>query len=98
VLSALLREIACSFARSDVFAQLLRVRLYAHSVGVLPLDRPCAAWEAEQLATFQRSDGGYWFGRKGGDLLPFSNPVSTVFAAQALEFWNGSLASRDLLI
>lgn len=93
-----LREIAPDFARSDVFAQLLRARLYAEQAGVVPLDRAAAEWEAAQLATFQRSDGGYWFGRKDGDWLPFSNPVSTAFAAQALECWESSPAPRHLLI
>ncbi len=93
-----LRDIAPDFARSDVFAQLLRARLYAAHAGVLPLQRACAEWEAAQLATFQRADGGYWFGRKGAEWLPFSNPVSTAFASQALEFWHGALAPRQLLI
>jgi hypothetical protein len=93
-----LRELAPDFARSDVFAQLLRARLYAHQVGAVPLSRACAEWEAAQLATFQRADGGYWFGRRAGDWLPFSNPVSTAFAMQALECWRGHLPPRELLI
>lgn len=93
-----LREIAPDFARSDVFAQLLRARLYADQTGVVPLDRSAAEWEAAQLATFQRADGGYWFGRKAGEWLPFSNPVSTAFAAQALESWHGAPPPRHLLI
>jgi len=93
-----LRDIAPEFARSDVFAQLLRARLYAAHAGAVPLERACAEWEAAQLAGFQRTDGGYWFGRKAGEWLPFSNPVSTAFAAQALEFWQGHLAPRQLLI
>lgn len=93
-----LRDVAPDFARSDVFAQLLRARLYAAHTGAAPLNRACAEWEATQLATFQREDGGYWFGRKDGEWLPFSNPVSTAFASQALEFWCGSLAPRQLLI
>jgi hypothetical protein len=93
-----LREIAPDFARSDVFAQLLRARLYADQAGVVPLDRDAAEWEAGQLAAFQRADGGYWFGRKAGEWLPFSNPVSTAFAAQALESWHGAPPPRHLLI
>jgi hypothetical protein len=93
-----LRDVAPEFARSDVFAQLLRARLYAAHHGVAPLSRACAEWEATQLAVFQREDGGYWFGRRDGEWLPFSNPVSTAFASQALEFWSGSLAPRQLLI
>jgi hypothetical protein len=104
-----LREIAPEFERSDVFAQLLRVRLYADWLGVVPLDRPAAEFEATQLASFQaadadrRIDGGYWFGRKRGEPLPFINPVSAAFAAQALELWEtsragGAQAHRHLLI
>ena len=94
----LLREIAPEFARSDVFAQLLRARLYAAEAGAVPLDKEAAQWEAAQLAQFQRADGGYWFGRKAGEWLPFSNPVSTAFAMQALECFDGPLAPRYLLI
>ncbi len=93
-----LRDLAGEFARSDVFAQLLRARLYAAASGAVPLDHAAAEWEAAQLAGFQREDGGYWFGRKGGEWLPYSNPVSTAFAAQALECRHGELAPRQLLI
>jgi hypothetical protein len=102
-----LRDIAPEFARSDVFAQLLRARLYASWCGAVPLNRACAEWEAAQLATFQNADGGYWFGvvgggaqtgAKAGERLPFLNPVSTAFAAQALELWKGDRAPRHLLI
>ena len=93
-----LREIAPDFARSDVFAQLLRARMYAHHNGILALDEAAAEWEASQLAGFQRPDGGYWFGRKAGEWLPFSNPVSTAFASQALEFRHVGLSPRQLLI
>jgi hypothetical protein len=93
-----LREIAPDFARSDVFAQLLRARMYAHHNGIVPLDEAAASWEAAELAGFQRPDGGYWFGRKAGEWLPFSNPVSTAFAAQALEFRHAGLSPRQLLI
>ena len=107
--AAYLRDIAPEFARSDVFAQLLRVRLYADSVGALPLDREAAAFEAAQLAEFQsteaepRLDGGYWFGRTRGKWLPYMNPVSTAFAMQALELWRqheegAAMAPLHLLI
>jgi hypothetical protein len=82
--------------RSDVYAQLLRVRLYADWLGAVPLDLEAAAFEAETLAGFQaagadpRIDGGYWFGRKGAERLPFINPVSAAFAGQALELWEAS--------
>lgn len=90
----LLRDIAPEFARSDVYAQLLRIRLYADGLGVAPLDRQAAEQEAAALAGFQvnaadmRQQGGFCFGRKGTALLPFSNPVSTAFGVQALVMWN----------
>ena len=104
-----LRDIAPEFERSDVYAQLLRVRLYADWLGVVPLDRPAAEFEAAQLAAFQavdadpRIDGGYWFGRKSAERLPFINPVSAAFACQALELWEtsrrgGAQPHRHLLI
>jgi hypothetical protein len=87
-ISRYLKEIAPCFARSDVYAQLLRARLYAPS-----LDAAAAAEEAETLAGFQaasedpRIDGGFLFGRRDGEVSPHVNPVSTVFALQALEMW-----------
>ena len=105
----LLRDIAPEFVRSDVYAQLLRIRLYADYAGIAPLDREAAAFEAAQLAEFQaagpdpRIDGGYWFGRAGRAWMPFVNPVSTAFAMQALELWRqseagGAAAPLHLLI
>ncbi len=88
-----LREIAPRFERSDVYAQLLRMRLYADWNGAAPLAREAAAEEAEKLADFQaasadpRIDGGFYFGRKDGATIPHVNPVSTAFAAQALALW-----------
>ena len=105
----LLREIAPTFERADVYAQLLRIRLFADWTGAAPLDREAAQAEADKLAEFQaagsdtRIDGGYYFGRKGGAWLPYVNPVSTAFALQALELWERCLAGgaqphRHLLI
>lgn len=97
-LAGLLREIAPVFERSDVYAQLLRVRLFADRAGVQPLDHGAASWEADRLAGFQSDDadprlaGGFWFGRKGGETLPFINPVSTAFGMQALAMWRDHLA------
>lgn len=88
-----LGEIAPSFARSDVYAQLLRIRLFAHALGVVTLDRSAAAKEAEAAAAFQlhsadpRVDGGFGFGTRSGEILPFVNPVSTAFCVQALTLW-----------
>lgn len=78
-----LREIAPRFARSDVYAQLLRMRLFAGS--------PVAAGESSAAAAFQfdsedkRFLGGFGFGTQAGATMPFVNPVSTAFCAQALD-------------
>ena len=89
-----LREIAPLFARSDVYAQLLRVRMIADRRGAVMLDQRAAEEEAAAIATFIRDDGGFWFGRKGGEFLPFSNPVSTAFCLQAITMWEST--DRDL--
>jgi hypothetical protein len=97
--AARLRDIAPEFERSDVWAQLLRVRLIAHHLHALPLDAAAAAEEAARLAEFQaessdpRIDGGFWFGRRGADMLPFVNPVSTAFGMQALALWHQHAAN-----
>jgi hypothetical protein len=107
--AAYLREIAPLFARSDVYAQLLRARLYGESLASIPFDHAAAAQEAEQAAAFQlessdvRVGGGFGFGRKGGEQLPFVNPVSTAFCLQALALWgdrknNALQARRQALI
>jgi hypothetical protein len=88
-----LRAIAPAFVRSDVYAQLLRVRLFAGEAGVVPLDSTAAAHEAQHAAAFQfdskgpRFDGGFGFGAKNEEMMPFVNPVSTAFCAQALDLW-----------
>jgi hypothetical protein len=98
---ALLREIAPCFERSDVYAQLLRVRLIAHHLGAVVLDEEAASEEARQTVSFQETAsadshlrGGFWFGRKGSAVLPFSNPVSTSFGMQALALWEDHRAGR----
>jgi hypothetical protein len=83
------RQIAPRFERSDVCAQLLRVRLMAHQQCLVPLDERAAADESARIVHYQRPDGGFWFGSREGELLPFVNPVSTAFCAQALSFWHG---------
>ena len=97
----LLREIGPSFERSDVNAQLLRVRLVAHHLGIVALDEGAAQEEASHAASFQALDsddvrlrGGFWFGRKGQQMLPFSNPVSTAFCLQALALWDDHQSGR----
>jgi hypothetical protein len=101
-------EVGAQFVRSDVYAQLLRVRLFADWAGAVPLDRQAACREAEALAQFQASsddpriDGGFYFGRNREDLIPHVNPVSTAFAMQALALWEcrarGAQPHRRLLI
>jgi hypothetical protein len=97
----LLREISPAFERSDVSAQLLRIRLVAHHLGMVSLDETAAREEASRTASFQalgaadpRLRGGVWFGRKGAQVLPFSNPVSTAFCLQALALWQDHQAGR----
>jgi hypothetical protein len=108
-----LHEIAPVFARSDVYAQLLRLRLFADAAGLLPLDRFAALHEAEQTASYQisiassqgdaRLTGGFLFGRKKREDMPFVNPVSTAFGMQALALWDdheaglGIIACRELI-
>jgi len=93
-ITAYVRQIAPLFVRSDVYAQLLRLRLYGEVLGGIPVDRMAAKHEAQETAAFQMSSkdpgasDGFCFGRKHGEFLPFVNPVSTVFCAQALALWD----------
>lgn len=96
--AGLTREIAPEFERSDVYAQILRVRLYAEALGVLPLDRRAAEYEANRLREFESPDGGFRFGRRGSEWLPYANPVSTAFAMQALAMFSGAPATVADLI
>jgi hypothetical protein len=86
-----LREIAPQFVRSDVYAQLLRARVYGAKI--IPVDQAAASEEAEALEGFQtfsedqRIDGAWLFGRRDGKMVLHANPVSTAFAMQALEVW-----------
>jgi hypothetical protein len=86
-----LRDIAPDFCRSDVYAQLLRARVYGAKA--VPVSVDAAREEAAELVRFQVSsddphlDGGFLFGRRHKELVPHSNPVSTAFAIQALEAW-----------
>jgi len=88
------RTAEAGFERSDVFAQLLRIRIYAAWAGAAPLDREAAGREAGMLAEFQaastdqRIDGGFYFGRKAGEWMAYVNPVSTAFGAQSLSLWD----------
>ena len=88
-----LAENPFAFARSDVYGQLLRARVFAAELGIAPLDEAAAAREAQAAAEFQfesndpRLDGGFGFGVQRGEMMPFVNPVSTAFCAQALDMW-----------
>jgi hypothetical protein len=97
--AGLLRELATEFERSDVYAQLLRIRVFADDAGVVPLDRAAARWECDRLLEFAREDGGFYFGRSAGVWEPYVNPVSAAFALQALALWSGEVhPDRRLLI
>jgi hypothetical protein len=85
-----LREaIAPGFARSDVYAQMLRVRLLAGDV-----DQEVARNEFDTVMSFRdfradpRAEGGFYFGRKDGVPMPFANPVSTAFCLQAVVMYD----------
>jgi hypothetical protein len=78
--SEYVEEIAPQFARCDVLAQLLRVRLCVCANAVQPA-------EAERVSSFQDAGGGFYFGRKGGEWIPHLSPVPTAFALQALEWF-----------
>jgi hypothetical protein len=86
-------ETASEFERADVYSQLLRIRIFADWLGVSPLNREAAEFEADEIRSFQaesddpREDGGFYFGRRAGECLPFVNPVSTAFGLQALTLW-----------
>ena len=90
----LFREIGPEFERSDVAAQLLRVRLIAHHRGAVRLDEQAAEEEARRARAYQAANGGFLFGRKGRAMLPHVNPVSTAFSLQALELWEQHCSGR----
>lgn len=89
--SRLLEEIAPVFERSDVHAQLLRVRI----LGGLATAAEYAAVESfHDRSADPRLDGGYAFGRRAGVRLPFANPVSTAFCLQAAAWWEDCAAGQ----
>jgi hypothetical protein len=96
-----LAQTASAFERSDVYAQLLRIRIFADWMGIVPLDEAAAEREAAIVLGFQalsddrRIDGGFYFGRKAVAWLPYVNPVSTAFAAQALALWQRHRAGQS---
>lgn len=89
----LLERIAPAFERGDVRAQLLRVKLYADALAVRELGQAEAEREVSRILEFQVEDpdarirGGFRFGRKAGQWMPYVNPYTTAFAVQALEMW-----------
>lgn len=90
-----LREkLAPGFLRSDVCAQLLRVRLLD---GGLPSEGEQIRIESFQYQSEDLSlDGGFGFGRRNGVMTPHVNPVSTVFCLQALDYAAGNgISSAD---
>jgi hypothetical protein len=89
----LLRDIGPVFERSDVCAQLLRLRIHAAALKIAPLDVKLAEQEAAKVRAYQFDDpdprlhGAFSFGRRGSELTPFANPASTAFCLQAIEMW-----------
>ena len=92
----LVEEMGPEFQRSDVLAQLLRLRFYADTFGVLEIDRATVESEVAALIEFQqqssdpRVDGGFAFARRGAELVHHINPLSTVLALQALTMWESA--------
>lgn len=72
LVAGLLRELAPEFERSDVYAQLLRVRVFADAAGIVKLDRAAAQWEADRLVEFAREDGGFYSAAAPGSGSPTS--------------------------
>jgi hypothetical protein len=101
-MARLLQDGEPAFVRSDVCAQLLRVRLWAESLWGVPLDKASAAREANAIAGFQqqstdvRVDGGFCFGRRNGEFLPYANAVATAFCVQALAMWEARQSGEDM--
>jgi hypothetical protein len=100
LVSQYLREIRPEFERTDVYAQFLRVRLAASALTGTTVDEKEATVEASAIQSFQIDDptsshhGGFWFGRRHGEFLPFINPVSTAFCLQAHQWWLDYQAGR----
>jgi hypothetical protein len=78
-----LREkLAPRFLRSDVCAQLLRIRL---RLGLAPSPAELLSIENFQYASEDPTlRGGFGFGRRDGQMTAHVNPVSTIFCLQAL--------------
>jgi len=77
-------QLAPQFLRSDVCAQLLRIKLLA---GGKPNEGELIRIESFQYDSQDPTlDGGFGFARRDGELTPHVNPVSTVFCLQALTY------------
>jgi hypothetical protein len=78
-----LREkLAPRFLRSDVCAQLLRIRL---RIGLEPTPAELLRLENFQYVSEDPTlHGGFGFGRREGQMTSHVNPVSTIFCLQAL--------------
>lgn len=77
-------QLAPQFLRSDVCAQLLRIKLLA---GGRPNDGELIRIESFQYQSEDPTlDGGFGFGRRDGAMTPHVNPVSTIFCLQALDY------------
>jgi hypothetical protein len=89
----LLEETENVTLRSDVCAQLLRLRCYAAWEGAVEMDLTAGERDADRLRRFQvdatdpRVHGGVAFASKSGHCVRHINPVSTAFAIQALDLW-----------
>ena len=88
-----LDEFGPELQRSDVIAQLLRLRLYADKLGLMELDYKRADQEAAHLIKFQtqssdpKTDGAFTLFRRTEKSSPALDLTATVFALQALEMW-----------
>lgn len=71
------RALAPRFLRSDVLAQLTRLKLLIGE----PVDE-----ETGELERFATAEGAFLFGERDGRPIPHRNPVSTIFAVQALDW------------
>lgn len=77
-------QLAPRFLRSDVCAQLLRIKLL---MGGAPSEGELIRIEAFQYRSEDPTlDGGFGFGRRDGAMTPHVNPVSTAFCLQALDY------------
>jgi hypothetical protein len=86
--SGYLSAIGPRFARADVYAQLLRVRLISGTRVADGAAEFCALEKYQAVCANPRVHGGFYFGMKDGKFLPYINPVSTSFALQAMQMWS----------